>query len=334
MDNKISIIIPAYNAEKYIERCLDSILDQDYNISVEIIVVNDGSTDSTAMILKRYESQYPGLIKIITKENGGVSSARNAGLSVATGVWIWFVDSDDYIPRNSISYEIDHFLSDDIDICKFGGTTLDPVTLKTFTEPEKMHGEVLYEGRTIARYAKIIPTFVVTHIYRKSAIDGILFQDVLMGEDTIFNFEVYMRDLRIRETNTNIYRYTVNEGQATGKRNKESSRRIIEDAERFYDKVKRFQNKADNITKDAIDTMIANQFTPFMSRALSADYTRKEFSELMTRLSHKGVFPIREIGKQAKIVNFIGKHPFLYPLESFVFRRIFYPHIVSRMSRN
>lgn len=331
---RLSIIIPAYNAENFIQRCMNSVLDQEYNIDVEIIVVNDGSTDSTATILQRYDKQYPGIFKIVTKENGGLPSARNAGLDAAAGDWIWFIDSDDYIPRNSMSYEIDHFLSDDIDVCKFGSTTLDPITLKTFREPEFIHGDIIYEGKTIAGYDRVRPTFVCNHIYRTESIKGLKFKNVALCEDTIFNLDVYMRDLRIRDTSTNIYRYTVNAGQLTGKRDKKTMQKAIKGYETLFDCAKKYQIGSQLFLNDAMENMIANQFTPFLSRVLSADLTKSEFQELMTRLGKKSIFPIREIGKREKIVNFIGKHPFLYPLESVLYQKIFIPVVLPRLSRN
>lgn len=99
--NLISIIIPAYNADKTIERCLDSILAQEYR-NVQIIVVDDGSTDRTREILQRRYIKYNS-IKYIDKKNGGVSSARNAGILNASGEYIVFVDSDDYMHPNMCS---------------------------------------------------------------------------------------------------------------------------------------------------------------------------------------------------------------------------------------
>ncbi len=92
---KYSIIIPAYNAEKTIQRCLDSIISQHYQ-DIQIIIINDGSTDLTDSICKEYAVNHP-FIKYIRKENEGVSIARNQGLSCAEGEYILFVDSDDYI---------------------------------------------------------------------------------------------------------------------------------------------------------------------------------------------------------------------------------------------
>ncbi|WP_042721980.1 glycosyltransferase family 2 protein, partial [Flavobacterium sp. B17] len=94
--SKISIIIPVYNVEQYLAKCLDSVVCQTYQ-NIEIIVVNDGSKDNSAQIITDYARKYPDKIKSYHKENGGLSDARNFGIDRATGHYIGFVDSDDYI---------------------------------------------------------------------------------------------------------------------------------------------------------------------------------------------------------------------------------------------
>lgn len=96
---KLSVIIPVYNVERYLARCLDSVLKAAVGNEVEIICVNDGSTDGSAAVLARYSDR----VKIITKANGGLGSARNAGLDVMTGDYVLFVDSDDWIPECAIA---------------------------------------------------------------------------------------------------------------------------------------------------------------------------------------------------------------------------------------
>ena len=98
MNKKISIIIPVYNTEKYIERCIKSVLKQTYE-NIEIICVDDGSTDKSGIILDRLGNQDNRLI-VIHKTNEGVTEARNAALEHASGEYIGFVDSDDYIDEN------------------------------------------------------------------------------------------------------------------------------------------------------------------------------------------------------------------------------------------
>lgn len=98
---KISIVIPVYNAEEYLDKCLSSIVMQDMS-SYEVILVDDGSTDSSQLICERYSATCPRF-KTITKQNGGVSSARNAGLNVADGEYVMFVDSDDALAPGALS---------------------------------------------------------------------------------------------------------------------------------------------------------------------------------------------------------------------------------------
>lgn len=96
---KVSVIVPVYNVEKYLERCLNSILKQTLT-DIEIICVNDGSTDNSGYILEEYQSN--GKIKIINQENAGLSEARNTGLKYAQGEFVSFIDSDDFIDKNFI----------------------------------------------------------------------------------------------------------------------------------------------------------------------------------------------------------------------------------------
>lgn len=96
---KVSIIVPAYNVEKYIEKCLETLVNQTLK-EIEIIIVNDGSNDNTKQIAKEYAQNYPEKIKYVEKENGGVSDARNYGIKIATGEYISFLDPDDYAELN------------------------------------------------------------------------------------------------------------------------------------------------------------------------------------------------------------------------------------------
>lgn len=93
---KVSIIVPVFNGESYLKKCLDSLVNQTLN-DIEIIVINDGSKDKTIDILKYYETKYPNIVKVINQENQGIAKARNKGLKVASGEYIGFVDSDDFV---------------------------------------------------------------------------------------------------------------------------------------------------------------------------------------------------------------------------------------------
>ena len=108
---KLSLIIPVYNVEKYIYDCIESCINQNLSSEkYEIIFVNDGSTDNSGKIINKYKEEYSNII-LIEQENNGVSSARNNGLNAASGEYIWFIDSDDYIKEN-ILLDIVNILDD------------------------------------------------------------------------------------------------------------------------------------------------------------------------------------------------------------------------------
>lgn len=111
----LSIIIPVYNCEKYISYCLDSIINQNLKMKYEIICVNDGSTDNSARILKKYSDENDQ-ISIITQENKGLSGARNSGMNIAKGKYLLFIDSDDFLCTESLNYYYDKIVKEDADI--------------------------------------------------------------------------------------------------------------------------------------------------------------------------------------------------------------------------
>ncbi len=112
---KISVIVPVYNVELYLDKCLNSIVSQDFD-DYEIVIVNDGSTDNSQKIIDKYVKQYPNLVKSFEKVNGGLSSARNYGIKNSIGKYLMFVDSDDYIDQSALKKIYNCVLKDDSDI--------------------------------------------------------------------------------------------------------------------------------------------------------------------------------------------------------------------------
>ena len=146
---KISVIVPVYNTEKYVEKCLKSIAEQKMN-DLEIIIVNDGSTDNSEIIIKQWIEKNKENIKIkyLNKKNGGLSETRNFALPYATGKYISFIDSDDYIDSNLYSH-LEQFMDDNVDLIKFKMQTVDKDgnILEKLDGPifEKCTGEEGYE---------------------------------------------------------------------------------------------------------------------------------------------------------------------------------------------
>lgn len=121
----LSIIIPVYNTELYVEKCIMSAVNQDIDAHrYEILVVNDGSPDSSAEIVERIAATYPN-VTLLTKENGGLSSARNYGLERAKGDYVMFIDSDDYYMPNMFSSVIENMRQDDLDMMEMAYQAVD-----------------------------------------------------------------------------------------------------------------------------------------------------------------------------------------------------------------
>ncbi len=119
---KLSIIIPVYNVENFLPICLESLLSQDIEISDhEILIINDGSKDNSLSVANAYSDKHKH-IKVYTKENNGVGSARNKGIEIAKGKFIYFIDPDDYLISNTLNELVDSIELNNLDILTFSST--------------------------------------------------------------------------------------------------------------------------------------------------------------------------------------------------------------------
>lgn len=154
----VSVIIPAYNIEKYIGRCLDSVLSQIYE-NLEIIIVDDGSSDGTGKILDDYEKR-DSRIKVIHKENGGVSSARNKGLDMAVGDYIGFVDGDDIIAPEMYETLVKLLEEEDADIAHCGYQMVFPDRVDYYYNTGKRKVQTTKEGLKDLLLGEIIEAWI------------------------------------------------------------------------------------------------------------------------------------------------------------------------------
>jgi glycosyltransferase involved in cell wall biosynthesis len=210
----LSIIIPVYNLENYIGRCLDSCLAQTVQGGYEIICVNDGSKDNSLSVLREYESKYPN-IRVIDKPNGGVSSARNAGIAAATGEYIWFVDGDDWVATESIgllekelhrlSKKPDCFLFEMNKAYKYTSTTLASNDSIQFCE-ETDQGSFYNSLFVFCRWFKTV-------IVKENAL---FFDETLKySEDFLYTIKFNSFCKKIISTQTPIYFYFQRQNSAT-----------------------------------------------------------------------------------------------------------------------
>lgn len=213
MNNKISVIIPAYNAGGTIERCLDSVLKQVYT-NLEVIVINDGSTDDTYSICCRYSKKYSRLF-LIDKKNEGVSKARNTGLEQAQGDWILFLDSDDYIDSNfcDVIYKSNNA---DLLICGYADVYDKKIIKNTYSKTG--YSENINDIGELIGASNL--AYVWGKFYKKEIInkDSVLFNEALdYGEDNLFvlTYCKYIKSCVVDDEK--VYFFTHKQGESLSK---------------------------------------------------------------------------------------------------------------------
>lgn len=190
----VSVIVPAYNAEKTIIRCIDSILKQDYE-KIEIVIVNDGSKDSTLNLIQEAYGNNPK-VKCIDKANGGVSSARNVGIKYATGQYISFVDSDDYIDSQMFSCMVNAIEQDESDmvVCGYRYEN-NGVKKKIVSVPRNILGKQDVSSSFVPAFTSILMHSPCNKIYRRNRISHYFDEKKHNGEDLKFVLE-YLKNNR------------------------------------------------------------------------------------------------------------------------------------------
>lgn len=198
--NKVSIIIPAYNVEKYLAECLDSAIGQSHQ-DKEIIIINDGSTDSTAEIISNYQKKHREIIAITT-ENRGQSSARNTGIEKATGEYIIFLDSDDWLEKETIESCLSALKAHSADIVMFNAHAfadkLPDFELRKFdyTRPQHLTNKKLLCRDFFSEFIKN-KNYLVSpclYMYRASTFDSIRFLPNIIHEDNLFTTQLLINN--------------------------------------------------------------------------------------------------------------------------------------------
>ncbi len=337
----LTVVVPVYNARKYLSRCLDSLLSQCVGFvgKYEILCIDDGSTDGSARILDEYRRLYPDIFRVITQSNRGVAKTRNRGIDEAQGEIVTFCDQDDYLVPNAYRYLLDSFWSADIDVLTFQSVTLDSYKIKTWRENNDPSGIVLYEGKGREVYPQRFFEGVWNHFYRKSFLNqhSLRLPDVQITEDNQFNLDVYMANARVRACSSNVYRYTVNDQQVTTTRQKRRMRQLLPCYVLEYERFNRYISSCSHeelSLKEALMHKRYDRMQPFLSRVLSADLTSVDYLGLRDRLVQIGYFDSLPRGRVGIIVRFVYSSFFLYKMASIMFRTIFIPYVLPRISRN
>ena len=228
MNRILSIILPIYNVEGYLYDCLSSLLDQNMSENeYEIVCVDDGSTDHSAEIIQQFQSKHSNLF-LYQKENGGVGSARNYGLSMSTGDYITFVDPDDYLTSGSLALVLQILKSTESEMCLFKYNCVDE---DAHWRGDSSIAQLTYEIKSVS--SSLAPRGLPGLVIKKQIIDqsGIYFNNKLRNrEDYIFNLLLFssMNGKKIIVFNERLYSYRIRKSSLTNSKSSYSEAFQIE----------------------------------------------------------------------------------------------------------
>lgn len=214
--SKVSLIIPVYNVETYLERCIESVLNQTYK-DLEIILVNDGSTDTSGAMCDNF-SQQDKRIKVIHQLNAGLSEARNTGLKHITGEFVMFVDSDDWLEKDAVSFLLEQLQRNNADMVVGGVSRTSEV--KQYSQ-SNIEVALMNQEEYAKKYFKIgsqsIEYYVWNKLYRKEIVEDILYPSGFFAEDVPTTFQYILKSEKIVVTNKIIYNYFINPNSLTSR---------------------------------------------------------------------------------------------------------------------
>lgn len=233
---RLSIIVPVYNVEKYLERCLLSLLNQDISKNeYEIIVVDDGSPDNSAKIAQTIADKNENII-VVHQENGGLSAARNTGMEYVHGRYVFFVDSDDYIEPNVLSTILESAENKNLELLGFSTCRRDKDnqiawvhTFKDFIDDKEVD-----DGINLLRKG-FKPTTVWIYLYKVGMLNkySFLFKEGIIHEDIEFNYRVFTKVERFGAIDLLVYNYCLNDGVSitTGRTLKQEANSLMSNME-------------------------------------------------------------------------------------------------------
>lgn len=273
----LSIIIPVYNTEKYVEKCIFSCVNQDLpKDEYEIIVVNDGTKDNSMTIVKRLAKCY-SQIQIVSQENAGLSAARNNGINIARGKYIWFVDSDDWIEDNCLKRIVNRLENNVLDgLVHSGIRYIDDEHVLYIKEnfPDQILTGREYMSQRLINCAAV-KTIYNTEFLRAN---NLYFFEGIYHEDAEFSPRAYYYIHRLGFTNEHYYYNRLTPGSITQKPNPQKAFDLMTVSQRLYDFKKSHEMKDVGY---AFDNLIASDLNQALG---NTKYMEKEVKKELGRL--------------------------------------------------
>ncbi len=282
MNDLISIIIPIYNGEKYIKEALDSVINQTYT-NLEIIIINDGSVDNSLNIIKDYQLK-DNRIKIINKNNMGVSSARNDGINSSSGKYIMFLDSDDYYDNDYVYNMYSSLINNNSDVCMSGMRQFNESKTirykKYIDENKKLYfNDILLDIINTTKFNEIYKYIVDSNIIKNN---NILFDtSIKYGEDLKFAYTILKKSSNIYHINNCGYNYRINPSSVTNNINIDKLLKWYSDDIKVLSYIRSNENNMEIVINNRIFTKL-NYILYIMCELKNVKY--KEFKDIALEL--------------------------------------------------
>ena len=314
---RLSIIVPIYNVEKYLSRCIDSILNQTFK-DFELILVNDSSTDNCKEICEKYKRMDSRII-VANKKNGGVSSARNLGIDISKGDYIGFVDSDDFIDVHMYEILLNTINAYDSDIVICDYYKVNEYDIKKYEKMKSNNKDIKVENinnidaieRIITRDIKIVVAW--NKIYKRSLFDNLRYKEGVICEDEFLAHRIFYKCNKVSIINQKLYYYIQRKGSII---NSPFSSKDFDKIYAIKDRVdflkeKKIINLIDKAEKSFVDYFVWNYFTGYQ-KLENIEYElkrlKKEFNSVFYRILDNKFISLNE-----KITLFIlYLSPYLY----------------------
>ncbi len=316
----VSVIVPAYNVEQYLERCINSIIEQTYT-NIEILILNDGSTDSTGRIIDKYVESFDNIVPI-HKENEGIGKTRNRGLDVASGEFLFFVDSDDYIESCTIEFLVNEALKQSAEIVCCN-------KYRVYENSGKCVEEHGYETLVLDK-KKALEFFLFTEyvdvvfwnkLIKRELFDGVRCPDHIY-EDVCTVYKLIDRANRIVCIDKPLYYYCERKESITEKKFSQTTY-LLKDA---IDENYRFITNKYNDLRSDMNVARIRWYMVIYNKMMLSDYKDLNFVKELRTLIHKGVRDIwksKKISNQRKFQYMLFKHSLLlYKLSYKVFLKL------------
>lgn len=303
----LSIIVPIYKVERYLKKCVDSLLNQDID-NYEIILVDDGSTDSCPQICEEYAAQYSN-IRVVHRENGGLSAARNSGIEVAKGAYLMFVDSDDFIEPNVLGALMRQVERDNLDVLRYKHQYVDANGSPYNPYKSDPYGRHNYSAEVTDGISFLNTRFGTTcyawaFVVRKELFEGCIFTPGIYFEDTDWTPRMLIKAKRVASTDCMVYNYLLTrQGSITNAVNRSKQQKVLNDKMRLIGEMKRQASALASRHEDNqwFNRMIAANVISIIGLLSNEFYSERKI--YLDELKKMNVFPIESESVKAKLLN-------------------------------